>query len=211
MTAQLKRHGVALAAVGLLVTLVASGCAQNPALRPAAAAQETVDCRSEASSLPPNAERQVDDAEIPVPGRVPEGFEAVAALRCSLDLTLAPAPDLVPLPLEFWPEGDSTPELHKPENPADVDIVWKVERFEGDLTGLLVALAAPDDVPPADLACTADMEIVQALWLEGRSGEVVPVHYPRNGCGKTKPAVRDALSRLPVTDVERVQLGVSDE
>jgi hypothetical protein len=210
MRAQLRRRGVVLAAVGLLVTLVASGCAQNPALRPAAAAQETVDCRSEVSSLPPNAEGQADDAKIPVPGRVPDGFEAVAALRCSLDLTLAPVPDLVPPPLEFWPEGNSTPELQKPENPADVNIVWKVERFEGDLTGLLDALAAPDDAPPADRACTADMEIVQALWLEDRSGEVVPVHYPRNGCGKTKPAVRDALSILTVTNVERVQLD-SDE
>jgi hypothetical protein len=77
-----------------------------------------------------------------------------------------------------------------------------VERLEGDLADLLAALATPDDPVPTDVMCTADMEIVPALWLEDSAGRVVPVHYPRDVCGKTKPAVHDALDGLEVTAVE---------
>ena len=80
--------------------------------------------------------------------------------------------------------------------------IVQVERLDGDLTALLAALAEPDDLTPIDTWCTADVEIVRPLWLEDPDGGVVPVHYPRNVCGKTKPAVHQALAGLAVTDVQ---------
>ena len=177
------RRRVIAGCFGIMFVLVVSGCAQlreprhaeqrDPA--PVAEPQATIDCRSEPSSAPWLGST-TPDPSIPVPGRVPEGFEASAALRC----------DIVDVG-----EGADGP-----------GVVAEVTRFEGDLEPLLSALAEPDDAVPPNLACTADMEIVPALWLEGSDGMVVPVHYPRDACGKTKPATRDALDELQVTSVK---------
>lgn len=191
-----RRHGLAIATLAVLAALLASGCAQNAPERPGKSApdhpeaelHEAIDCRSEPSSLLPNGEEATADPSIPVPGRVPDGFEASAAIRCSVEFG------------EFAPVGE-----------AGGEVFWLVERFEGDLGPLLEALAEPDDVPPEGLMCTADMEIVPPLWLEARSGGFVPVHYPRDGCGKTTPAVHDALDGLQVTMVERLPAGAIDE
>ncbi|RXZ71430.1 hypothetical protein [Agromyces albus] len=185
-----RRRGLGFAVLAVLAGLLVSGCAQNapdgPGTsqpdRPEAELQEAIDCRSEPSSLLPSAEEPTADQSIPVPGRVPEGFEASAAVRCSV---------------EFGEPGEAGDEM---------EVFWLVERFEGDLGPLLEALAAADDVPPEGLMCTADMEMVPPLWLEARSGGFVPVHYPRDGCGKTKPAVHDALDELQVTMVERLSV-----
>lgn len=146
--------------------------------------QDAVDCRSEPSSgmmLDPSA---TPDPSIPVPGRVPEGFEASAALLCVVDWVPMEAVDLAPT------------------DEGELELTAQVERLEGELADLLAALAEPDDAVPTDVMCTADMEIVPALWLEDSAGRVVPVHYPRDVCGKTKPAVHDALDGLEVTAVE---------
>ena len=82
----------------------------------------------------------------------------------------------------------------------------KVERFEGDLGPLVTALAEPDDPVPTDQMCTADMELVAPLWLEDADGRLIPVHYPRDACGKTKQAVHDALAGLEVTSVSEVTI-----
>jgi len=191
-----RRRGSSLATAAAIAVLLASGCAQNAPAGPGGNApsgpdaefHEAIDCRSEPSSLPPNGEEATADPSIPVPGRVPEGFEASAAVRCSVEFgELA----------QVGEAGDA------------IEVHWRVERFEGDLGPLLDALAASDDLPPEGLACTADMEMVPALWLEARAGGFVPVHYPRDGCGKTKPAVRDALDGLQVTMVERLTWGAS--
>jgi hypothetical protein len=190
--------GVGLATVATIAALLATGCARNAPIGPGkstpdgpdAELHEAVDCRSEPSSLPPNAEEATADPSIPVPGRVPLGFEASAAIRCSIEFGE---------PMQIGEGNDA------------MEVYWRVERFEGDLGPLLDALAAPDDVPPEGLACTADMELVPALWLEARASGFVPVHYPRDGCGKTKPAVRDALDRLRVTMVERLTWGAPGE
>ncbi len=118
------------------------------------------------------------DPSIPVPGRVPDGFEASAALRCD------------------WLEFGAIDESGR--------AVAEVQRFEGDLAPLLAALAEPDDPVPSDLACTADLELVPPLWLESVDGGLIAVHYPRDACGKTKPAVHDALDALEVTSVSRM-------
>ncbi len=164
------------------VALLLTGCTLQAPPGPQALPQERIDCRSEPGSMPPGSEMTAPNPPIPVPGRVPAGFEASAALRCALEFA------------DIGDEGDARDAM---------EISWRVERFEGDLAPLLAALAAPDDVPPPDQACTADMELVPALWLEGRDGVVVPVRYPRDGCGKTKPGVRNALDALEVTSVER--------
>jgi hypothetical protein len=188
-------HVAALAAMAGLA-LGASGCAgsgppggstpSGGAAPPVADApiQDAVDCRSEPSSgmmLDPSS---TPDPSTPVPGRVPEGFEASAALLCVVDWAPMEEVDLAPTD-----EGNSEPTA-------------QVERLEGDLADLIAALAEPDDAVPTDVMCTADLEIVPALWLEDSAGRVVPVHYPRDVCGKTKPAVHEALEALEVTAVE---------
>lgn len=168
--------GVTAAVIGLLLVSAVSGCAQHLAPGADAEPRTAIDCRSEPSSAPWFGS-MTPDPSIPVPGRVPDGFEASAALRCTV--------------------------IHVDEVDGRADFVAQVERFEGDLEPLLDALAEPDDAAPPNLACTADMEIVPALWLEGRDGMVIPVHYPRDACGKTKAGTHDALASLQVTSVEQ--------
>lgn len=181
------RAGMLVAAAAAVV--LATGCAQaippvgEPIPEPEAPVMSAVDCRSEPTSAMMFDGVATPDPTIPVPGRVPAGFEASAALRCVVDWgplnEVETAPDAAP----------SAP-------------IVQVERVDGDLTALLAALAEPDDLTPVDTWCTADVEIVRPLWLEDADGGVVPVHYPRNVCGKTKPAVHQALAGLAVTDVQ---------
>jgi hypothetical protein len=183
-------------AAGMLVgtaaaVVLATGCAGalppvgEPIPEPEAPVMSAVDCRSEPTSAMMFDSSATPDPTIPVPGRVPAGFEASAALLCVVDRT----------PLN---EVDTAPDVA----PSTPNLRVRVERLEGDLTALLAALAEPDDLAPVDTVCTADMEIVPALWLEDADGGVVPVHYPRNVCGKTKPAVHEAIAGLEVTDVQ---------
>ncbi|WP_308799413.1 hypothetical protein [Agromyces silvae] len=162
-----------LAAAGLTALVGLAGCAQlsgtQPPLSPEAQPVAEVDCRTEGDWWDPAPETR---APAPTPGRVPAGFDAVAALRCQVDFAPAPV-----------------------NGAADGPTV-RIERFEGDLGPVIDALAKPDDPVPANVACTADMELVPALWLEDSAGAVVPVHYPRDACGKTKPGVREAVERL---------------
>lgn len=185
-----RRHLLALAvgtAVSGLILLAATGCATNlPAPRadepPVAEPAAVVDCRTEGTWMLPDAP-PTHDPSIPVPGRVPDGFDAVAALRCDVGTAI---------------------------EPSDAVVIAQVERFEGDLAPLLAALAEPDDPVPSGLACTADMELVSPLWLEGDDGTLIPVHYPRDACGKTKPAVHDALDGLDVVSVTEVPVPTGD-
>ena len=198
-TPPLRRHPLAFAmAAGIagLLTLAASGCASNApeADAPGGAIAEPVaeiDCRTEGTWMLPDAPASPDPA-IPVPGRVPDGFEPAAALRCT---SLAPG-------IEGTAPVDDTP-------PGEV--VAQVERFEGDLAPLVAALAEPDDPMPADVVCTADMELVPPLWLEGVDGRLIPVHYPRNACGKTKPGVHEAIDALQLTSVSEVTISATSE
>lgn len=192
------RHPLALA-VGIVlaafIALGSSGCATNqagpgPSEPPVAEPATAVDCRTEGSWMLPDAPATPDPA-IPVPGRVPDGFEAAAALRCTLTW-----------PTEGAAGADEVDQA--PVDPVDAGVVAQVERLEGDLTPLLAALAEPDDPVPTDIVCTADLELVAPLWLEGVDGSLIPVHYPRDACGKTKAAVHDALAGLEVVSVEEV-------
>lgn len=178
------RSSIAVVAV-VVCTLALAGCADSRqpsrevAPRPEARPVSAVDCRSEPSSVPQPADgAATPDPEIPTPGRVPAGFEASAALLCTN--------------LGFGGVAGTR------------RLTAEVVRLEGDLAPLLDALAQADDPVPVDLLCTADFELVPALWLEGGDGTVIPVHYPRNACGKTKQAVRDALEDLETTDVSRL-------
>jgi len=174
-----------LVAGGAVVTALAlGGCAKAlPAapIAPDAQVSGAVDCRTEGTWWGPDVPETPDTA-MPVPGRVPAGFGPVAVLRCVLDLS----PGLVD-------EGTSEAGASEPGAPEPV---MRVQRFEGDLDPLLGALEEADDPVPPDIMCTADMELVPPLWLEDADGAVIPVHYPRDACGKTKPAVRDAVERL---------------
>ena len=206
-TSPLRRHPRAFAvAVGLagLIALAASGCASNAPSGPSgpsepAAIDPTVpiaepvaeiDCRTEGTWMLPDAPA-TPDPSIPVPGRVPDGFEPVAALRCT---PLVPGAEGI--------EGRAAPV----DDTDPTAVVARVERFEGDLDPLVTALAEPDDPVPTDQVCTADLELVAPLWLEDADGRLIPVHYPRDACGKTKPAVHDALAGLEVTSVSEVTI-----
>ena len=149
-----------------------------------------IDCRTEGTWMLPDAPA-TPDPSIPVPGRVPDGFEPVAALRCT----------------PLVPGAEEGVEAEAPVDDTDpTAVVARVERFEGDLDPLVTALAEPDDPVPTDQVCTADLELVAALWLEDADGRLIPVHYPRDACGKTKPAVHDALAGLEVTSVSEVTI-----
>ena len=211
-----RRHPSAFAvAVGLagLIALAVSGCASNgpsgpsgpsgPAATvdptvPVAEPVAEIDCRTEGTWMLPDAPA-TPDPSIPVPGRVPDDFEPVAALRCT---------PLVP-GAEGIAEGIDGVEAEAPVDDTDpTAVVARVERFEGDLDPLVTALAEPDDPVPTDQVCTADLELVAPLWLEDADGRLIPVHYPRDACGKTKPAVHDALAGLEVTSVSEVTISV---
>ncbi|WP_350349566.1 hypothetical protein ABIQ69_06550 [Agromyces sp. G08B096] len=179
---QARRRPAPLAALTALAALALAGCAQLGIVIPHAAPDgpdaepaPAVDCRTE-GYWPDGqlATPRPGEPEIPTPGRVPDGFEAVAALRCTTD----------------FPE---------PGDPVEEHNIF-VERFEGDLDPLLTALAGPDDEASGDVFCPADLELVPPLWLEASDGTLIPVHYPRTVCGKTKPGVHEALDRLEIVE-----------
>jgi hypothetical protein len=118
----------------------------------------------------PDAE---EHAAAPEPGTVPAGFEAAQAVLCTG---------------EFGAEIDGEQ--------------WQAvreTRYDGDLAPLLKALDEPSDARSTG-PCTADYEIVPELWVVAENGEAVRAAWPTDGCGKTKPAVRTALSTLEVVD-----------
>ena len=125
--------------------------------------------------LPPDPTATADPQhpDAPEAGRVPTGFTPTTAVRCDLMANIEDAEGL-------W---------------SGITAVT----LTGDLTALLAALAEPDDgtwLGP----CTADMELVPPLWLVDATGRAINAHYPRTGCGKTKPGVRDALAGLTVAE-----------
>ena len=107
-------------------------------------------------------------------GLVPQGFEAVAVLRCD--------------PYASQQERDE---------------VWSgalLERLEGELEPVLAALAMPSD--PRSLGpCPAVAFLSPELWLEGLDGKVVRVAVPADGCGAPKQVgLETALDALAVVD-----------
>jgi len=106
-------------------------------------------------------------------GGIPDGFEPVALLRCD--------------PWASGSEADGT------------DAGALLERFEGDLTPVLDALATPDD--PAPEVCPAIGYMLPELWLEGGDGTVVRAAYPSAGCGPKDVGLDAAIASLtPVSE-----------
>lgn len=117
-----------------------------------------------------------------VAGAVPDGFVPVALYRC---------------------EGFTTQ--------ADAQGIWsgsRVERFEGDLSELLGALAEPNAA--AAFACPASMWIGPELWLESADGRFIRVPYPSDGCAQPRrdvlERIEDAVARLSLVE-ERFERG----
>ncbi|WP_243232990.1 hypothetical protein [Microbacterium sp. CIAB417] len=115
-------------------------------------------------------------------------------LRCG-DGFGTPDPDVVAgsVPEDFVPVAFYRCEAFATE--TDAEGIWagsRIERFEGDLSALLAALAEPDD-PPSLGACTADMWIGPELWFADAEGRYVRTPYPSTGCAKPRPDVLDRV------------------
>lgn len=124
-------------------------------------------------------------------GSVPEGFVTAGVVRCRLDGYFSAGPD------EATP---AEPGAKQPSRPVPAHIIIE-EHLGGDVKPLLAALATPSDKARGNIACTADMELVPALWLLDRSGRAVHVQWPTDTCGTTrdKPGTSAALAQLTVT------------
>ena len=125
------------------------------------------------------------DPPTPGAGVVPDDFEPVAVLECVSGATREDAEGVV--------SGT------------------EVLRYEGDLSALLEAMAAPSDPGPAAV-CPAMMYGFRVLWATDAAGRFVPLSFPSTACGGPKEdAALAALARLEVTDraftaVARVEL-----
>lgn len=160
----MKRRTAAIALLGV-VPLIA-GCALLPGGGP--------DPRVDAVPVSEVACPETYAEGYAEPGLVPEGFDAVAVLRCD--------------PYASQQDGDE---------------VWSgalLERLEGDLNPVLAALAVPSD--PRSLGpCPAVAYASPELWLEGVDGTIVRVAVPATGCGAPKDVgLEAALAALTVAD-----------
>lgn len=150
----------------LALALVLAGCAILPGIGP--------DPRVDAVPVPTATCPETYADGYAEAGLVPEGFEAVAVLRCN----------------PFASQEDR-------------DGVWSgvmLERLEGDLEPVLTALATPSD-PRSAGPCAAVAYLVPELWIERADGDVVRVAIPADGCGAPKQVGLDAaLNALSVVD-----------
>ncbi|GGM52707.1 hypothetical protein [Microbacterium saperdae] len=132
------------------------------------------DPRIDASPVAQVACPETYEADYAEAGLVPDGFTAVAVLRCD--------------PYASQEDADGT---------------WSgalLERREGDLRPVLAALAQPSDSPSTG-PCPAIAYLIPELWIEGEDGTVVRVAIPTDGCGAPKPVGLDeALEALDVAE-----------
>lgn len=141
-----------------------------------ATVQDGYDCLATATNFygrAPTDPASTDPAS--AKGSVPEDFVPLEAVKCSVDF------------------GG----LSETSAPARLKI--RQDRFSGDFSALLAALAEPSDVSSGD-PCTADMQIVPDLWLVDASGKAVHVQWPLDVCNKTKPGTSQALALLEVRE-----------
>jgi hypothetical protein len=176
----------ALAGVVAALTVVA-GCATAPA-SVASPAQTATSADCLAPQVVADLGLQADARElsatphpdVPVPGAVPTGFEAVSVVECV---------------------GG--------ERLTDTDGVWDavaVRRLEGDLDPLLAALAQPSATPDAGRACDASGVVPFELWLVDALGRAIRPDRPLDGCGKPTQAVRNAVAGLREIDVSHYRV-----
>ncbi|WEK60061.1 MAG: hypothetical protein P0Y60_12015 [Candidatus Microbacterium colombiense] len=159
-------------AIAMLVTALAlTGCGALPGIGP--------DPRVPAEPIAAVSCPAVYDDDI-VSGLVPDGFEAVAVLRCD--------------PYASRDDEDGT---------------WSgvtLERLEGDLEPVLSALAVPSD-PLSPGPCPAIGYLIPELWIEGTDGTVVRVDIPTDGCAAPKSVGLDAALDALTTVEETFQGG----
>lgn len=148
-----RRAVLLVVATALLLT----GCAGVRGELPFAEPLPEVDCSSEAAW-----------------GRVPPGFDPVAAYRCEVGAGY--------------------------ENEQGRWSATAVERLEGELGPLLAAFAEGDE-PRWPGPCAAYQKIVPAIWLVDAGGAAIRPAYPVDGCGQPKDdRIRTALEGLTAVD-----------
>lgn len=150
----------------LVIALMLTGCALVPGLGS--------DPRTEAKPVATVTCPETYDTGYAEGGLVPEGFGAIAVLRCD--------------PFASQSDAEGT---------------WSgavLERLEGDLASTLAALAKPSDAYSLG-PCPAIGYMLPELWIEGTGGMVIRVAIPTDGCGAPKEVGLDAaLAELSVAE-----------
>jgi len=166
-----------------LVAAALSGC-MGPADpggpgAPAAPAEtvESVDCLSPGlryfNELGLSEPVDSETVAAPEPGTVPDGFVAAEATLCAIAM------------------GEEIDET--------MTSAIKQTSYAGDLTSLVAAINMPSD-PRSNGPCTMEFEFVPELFVIAETGEAIRAAWPVNGCGKTKPGIREALADLEIVD-----------
>jgi hypothetical protein len=122
--------------------------------------------------------------DVPAPGAVPAGFEAVSVVECV---------------------GG--------ERLTDTDGVWDgvaVRRLEGDLGPLLAALARASAAPEGSPTCVPSGAAPSELWLVDALGRAIRPVQPLDGCGEPTQAVRKAVAALKEIEVASYRVHLVD-
>lgn len=174
-TTPVPRLALSVCLALVLGALVLVGCGMAPGkvshyVPAPAALQEKVDC------LAPPEWHDGSETSLPASdlrGSIPEGFVPVQVVRCHQDFL---------------------------EQDGVYTRVVRQEQLEGDYSALLAALAQPSDRANGTMACTADAELLPALWLVNADGQAIHVVWPLDACGKArgKPDTAKALEALAV-------------
>jgi hypothetical protein len=182
-----RRFGALLGLVGTFALVAGCSTAPSPA-PPSAQTATSADClapqviadlglRADAREL-----SEAPHADVPAPGAVPTGFQAVSVVECVSGARL-----------------------------TDTDGVWDavtMRRLEGALDPVLAALAEPSTTPDGSEACDATGAPRFELWLVDALGRAIRPVQPLDRCGAPTQALRKAVAGLREIEVAqyRVQL-----
>ena len=146
------------------------------------------------TGLPQDAGRSAPSA-----GSVPQGFEPVRVVRCTISLTemlQEPAPPTLVPRLEDVDPGASIPEA---PDVGGTDLLQRLTVEEVTLTGDLAPLLdvlSRESAHRSSGACVAMLELQPAIFLVDAAGRAVRPQWPVDGCGFLLEGSHDALALL---------------
>jgi hypothetical protein len=172
----MHRYGVFFLVVTAVLATVA-GCAGEPGAPAPPAGQLKIEpawtsCAAEAPT--PSESGRPDPADPLTLPRLAADFRPVAAVVCATD------------------------QLRRPDGGADLAAT---ESRADDVTALVAALRLPDEPPTDGVVCTMDRPLIPFFVLLDEQGRWVRPGVPRDGCGKYRGEVREAMYGLRLTRV----------